>query len=67
MKTAEEWADLYEQALTAIISGGVSSYSIAGRTFTKLDLPTVQRLYDFWAQRVESTRNGIVTVADFRT
>lgn len=67
MKTPEEWAELYENALTAIITGGVSSYSIAGRTFTKLDLPTIQRLYDFWTQRVESSRHGIVTVADFRT
>jgi hypothetical protein len=67
MKTPEEWAELYEQAITAILTGGVSSYSIAGRTFTKLDLPALQRLYDHWSQRVESTRNGIVTVADFRT
>jgi hypothetical protein len=66
LKTPQEWAELYEAAITAIVSGGVSSYSIAGRTFTKLDLPTLQRLYEYWGQRVEGERNGMVSIADMR-
>lgn len=67
MKTPEEWVDIIEPALAAIISGGVTSYSIAGRSFTKHNLSELQRLYDFWYSRAISSKGGITTIADMRT
>ena len=67
MKTLDEWVDICETALTAIITGGVQSYSIAGRSFTKHNLSDLQRLYDFWVSRAERSKGGICTYADMRT
>ena len=67
MKTPDEWVELIEGALVAIISGGVASYSIAGRSFTKHNLSELQRLYDFYSARASSSRTGIVTYSDMRS
>ena len=67
MRTPEEWVEEVETAMSAIITGGVSSYSIAGRSFTKHNLNDLQRLYDFWVDRSSRRRNGIATYADMTT
>lgn len=64
MKTPEEWVEIIEPAIVGIISGGVTSYSIAGRSFTKHNLSELQRLYDFYVARVSTAKHGICTVSD---
>lgn len=65
-RTPEEMLEAVQNALFALISGGVSSYSIAGRSFTKHNLSELQRLESHYQSQVASTRNGIVTYADMR-
>jgi len=66
LKNASELAELYQTAIEAIVAGTVSSYSISGRTFTKLDLPTLHDLYNYWASRASAERLGFTTTADMR-
>lgn len=63
-KTSEQWVDEIETAMTAILTGGVSAYSLAGRSFTKHDLGQLQDLLDYHSSRVASKRFGITTTAD---
>ena len=66
-KTSEQWVDEIEAAMTAILTGGVSAYSLAGRSFTKHDLGQLQDLLDYHQSRIDRRRGGIVTYADMRT
>lgn len=65
-KTYEARALEYEAAITAIIAGTVSSYSIAGRTFTKHDLNTLEALYKYYRAKAEESTRGNVTYANMR-
>ncbi len=66
LKSAQEWAELYEAAITSIVAGTVSSYSISGRTFTKHDLGTLEDLYRYWVGKAAEQSNGFTTSADMR-
>ena len=66
-KTPTEWAEIYETAITSLVAGMTSSYSIAGRSFTRLDLDLLHKLYDYWRSRAEETTWGNVTLADMRS
>lgn len=65
-RTPEEMLDAVQNALLALVSGSVSSYSIAGRSFTYHNLSELQRLESYYQSQVAATRNGIVTYADMR-
>lgn len=67
LKSAQEWAEIYQTAIESIVVGTVASYSISGRTFTKLDLSALHDLYQYWSSRAQSDRVGFTTVADFRS
>ncbi len=67
VRTPEEMLEAVQNALFALISGGVSSYSIAGRSFTKHNISELQRLESHYSAQVSSSRNGIVTYADMRS
>lgn len=66
MKTPEEKAEMYDRAIDALVAGGVASYTIAGRTFTKLDLEKLERLRNYYAGKAEEAKHGFVTYSDLR-
>lgn len=63
-KPASEWVNLLESAYEALLTGGVSSYSIAGRSFTKHDLATIREELDYWRASAAAETHGIVTIAE---
>lgn len=65
LRTPQEWLELIDDALAKLIAGGVSSYSIAGRSFTKTDLRALEDLRQYWEQRVVESKRGFFTHADF--
>ena len=64
IKTATEWAELYETAIENLVTDNVQSYSVAGRTFTRLNLTTLERLYNFYAGKAAQEKHGRVTHAN---
>lgn len=64
-KTPSEWVEIIDDALVKIISGTVSNYSVAGRSFTKHDISQLQDLRDYWASIDASKRSGFTTRANF--
>jgi len=66
LKSAMEWALLYETALEALASGNVQSYAVGGQQYTRNDLQTVHDLYMMWRDRVLAESAGHTTVADVR-
>jgi hypothetical protein len=64
LKTAREWAELYQTAIEALVSGTVSSYSISGRSVTKHNLAEIERLHRYWLGRAQSESGGFVTYAN---
>lgn len=66
LKTATEWAELYESAITALVGGGVSSYTIQGRSFTKNDLGILTDLHKYWSARATEESSGFTSTADMR-
>lgn len=65
IRTADEWLELIDDALAAIITGRVASYSIGGRSFTKHDIRALEDLRVYWEGRVVESRNGFSTSPDF--
>lgn len=65
-RSPDEMLEAVQNALFALVSGGVSSYSIAGRSFTKHSITELQRLEAYYQSQVSASRNGIVTYADMR-
>lgn len=63
-KSASEWVLLLETAYESLLTGGVSSYSIAGRSFTKHDIATIREELDYWRAQASSESHGIVSIAD---
>ncbi len=69
LKTNLEMAEMCQAAIVQLVGGGVSSYTIAGRTFTKLNISDLQRLYEHYkaAAEADEGKGGFaVTFADFR-
>lgn len=66
LKTYQELAELYDAAEVAIVSGKISSYSIAGRSFTKHDLDLVARLKRYYIQKAREETHGFVSLSDIR-
>ena len=59
MATNSEMLTSVRTAIAAVLAGGNSSYSINGRTFTRLDLDTLLRMEKEYAGRVAS-ENAVV-------
>ena len=53
-----------EHAIAAIVAGRVSSYTIAGRTFTKSDLNTLRSMAEYFRRRYAETTYGGTAYAD---
>lgn len=68
LKSNSEMAELCQQAIVQLVSGGVSNYTIAGRTFTKLNLSELQKLFDHYKAAADAEARGgvMVTYADLR-
>lgn len=66
LKTPREWAETYEAAINAIVSGEVSSYSLGGRTFSMLDLQRLEEGHRYWLGRLAEIDSGFVTYSDQR-
>lgn len=65
IRKPEEWVELIDEAQAALVAGGVSSYSIAGRNFTKHDLRALQELRSYWESRAAQASGGFTTSPDF--
>ena len=52
----EKMLALVRAAIASLLSSNVTSYSIAGRAFTKHDLPTLMRVEALYAARVDNSR-----------
>ena len=63
-KTASEWVSILEAAYESLVTGGVSAYSIGGRSFTLNDLATIRDELDYWRDVQARESGGIVTIAD---
>lgn len=68
LKSNQEMAELYQMAIEKLVSGGVASYTIAGRTFTRLNLGELEKVFRYYKELAdaESGAGGFVTYADFR-
>jgi len=56
--TAAELLAVYDEAILALVRGGASSYSIGGRTVTKLNLRDLEKRRDELALQVERESGG---------
>lgn len=63
LPTYREKAEAYEAAIETILAGGVSSYSVAGTTFTKHNLDGLERLAQYYRSRAEAEVTGFTTSA----
>jgi hypothetical protein len=64
--TTQQLLDEINAALFALITGGASSYSIQGRTVTKLDLAALLDARDRLTRELERQNGaGIFTLAKF--
>lgn len=57
-QVASEMAQLYLEAERKLVAGGVASYTIAGRTFTRQNLAEIRKGYEYWSARAVELRNG---------
>lgn len=64
-RTADEWLEMIEDAIASIITGKTSSYSIGGRSFSRLDISALEDLRSYWASKAAESRNGFTTSPDF--
>lgn len=58
-------AEKCQAAIVGIVDGSLSSFSVAGNTYTKLNLDSLQKLYDHYAARAARRQHGIVSRLDF--
>jgi hypothetical protein len=64
--TTQQLLNEVNEALSALITGGASSYSIQGRTVTKLDVNALLEARDRLTRELERQSGaGIFTVAKF--
>jgi len=64
IKSATEWAELYQTAIENLVTDNVQSYTVAGRTFTRLNLTTLERLYTHYAGKAEAEKYGRTTLSN---
>lgn len=64
--TAQAELTLLETAYEAILTGGVSSYSVNGRSLTKLDLAWIASRMDTLRAQVARETRGSFFAASFR-
>lgn len=66
MTTTQQLLNEVDAALSALLTGGASSYSIQGRTVTKLDLDSLFNARDRLIRQLERESGiGIFTLAKF--
>ena len=58
IEVAEEMAATYLEAERKLVAGGVQSYTISGRTFTRQNLAEIRKGYEYWSSRAVELRNG---------
>ena len=65
-RTAQEWVDAIDDAIFRIVSGGASSVSIDGQSFSMLSLPQLEEMKKYYEARAyeESGQGGFTTQAD---
>lgn len=63
MATTQSLLDAVNAAIDALLSGGVSSYSIGSRSVTKLDLGELIATRDKLQNQLSRETNGIVRLA----
>ena len=56
--SAEAMAELCQTALSSIITGKISSYSIGDSQFTRHNIDSLQKLYQFWKKEASVEANG---------
>lgn len=66
LKSNLEIAVEIQEAILSILAGTVQSYSIAGRSFTKLNLKDLEEMYTYYETRANRDSYGIVALADQR-
>lgn len=69
LKSNLQMAEMYQEAIEKLVSGGVASYTIAGRTFTKLNLGELEKAFHYWkgqADAEEGKGGFAVTFSDIR-
>ncbi len=66
LKSAQQMAEMYQTAIQSLVGGGISSYSVGGRSFTLNNLGQLEDLYRYWSSKAAETRGGFVTYADMR-
>lgn len=65
-KTAEQWALLYEDAITKLVGGGFKSITLpTGVSYSTNDLPFLEKQYEYWKKQAYRSKYGINTVMDF--
>lgn len=57
-KSAESWYFEYEDALTALLEGGLTSYSVGGQTFTKNNISFIQEQMNYWRGQMDAEATG---------
>jgi hypothetical protein len=63
MATSQQLLDQIETAITALLTGGHSQYSIGSRSVTKLDLPSLFSERRLLQAEVSRESNGMVRLA----
>jgi len=69
LKTNAEMAAMYQEAIEKLVAGGVASYTIAGRTFTKLNLGELEKAFHYWKGLADAEGGAggfAVTFSDIR-
>ena len=61
--TAQEELTLLEEAYEALLTGGVQSYSINGRSLTRLNLTEITRRIDVLRAQVARAGTGLMRAA----
>jgi len=56
--SAEAMAELCQNALSDIITGKISSYSIGDSQFTRHNIESLQKLYQYWKKETAVEANG---------
>ncbi len=67
MPTAQEMVDKIDEAICAVIDGCHQSYSIAGRSVTRLSLDELRRMRNYWQIKANrENKNGRIVVKGAR-
>jgi len=56
-KTNTEFAQMYHDALVEIVEFGNKSFSMAGKTFTKHDVPFLEERFRYWRDLAAAETN----------